>query len=132
MQMMGGFQVSQAVYVVAKLDVPTMLDEAGSKPLFDRVNENPDRSQQFSDAMATITSGRRTGMFDHYQLPDGELIVDQGLNDRVEIIGGDFFDGVPTADIHVLSYILHDWHDAAAIRVLRSVARGRVGRELEC
>lgn len=167
MQMMGGFQVSQAVYVVAKLDVPTMLDEAGGpltvselahesgaqiqplrrllrtlasvglftldgdrvtlepigatlsrnagdslygaavmwmethyasfsdllhtlrtgepaathhlgKPFFDWVNENPDRSQQFSDAMASFTSGLRTGMFDHYQLPDGELIADIG------------------------------------------------------
>ncbi len=26
MQMMGGFQVSQAVYVVAKLDVPTAIE----------------------------------------------------------------------------------------------------------
>ncbi|WP_432584755.1 methyltransferase [Streptomyces sp. HD1123-B1] len=48
---------------------------------------------------------------------------DQGLNGQVEIIGGDFFDSVPTADIHVLSYMLHDWHDAAAMPVLRSVAR---------
>ncbi|WP_431775179.1 methyltransferase [Streptomyces cucumeris] len=121
---------------------PAATDYLG-KPFFDWVNENPDRSGQFCDAMASITSGLCTGMFDHYQLPDGELIADiggpaarsttsdQGLNGQVEIIGGDFFDSVPTADIYVLSYILHDWHDAAAMRVLRSVPP-RVGRELEC
>ncbi|MEU8825069.1 methyltransferase [Streptomyces sp. NPDC048636] len=251
MQLMGGFQVSQAVYVAAKLDVPTILDEAGGpltvselagksgaqvpqlrrllrtlaslglftlegdrvslapigatlsrnasaslygmavmwmethyapfsdllhtlrtgepaathhlgKPFFDWVNENPDRSQQFSDAMAAVTSGLRTGAFDDYPVPDGELIADiggadgsvlvellkglpdrrgivfdlppvlpaarstlaaQGLDDRVEVVGGDFFDSVPVADIYVLSYILHDWDDDAAIRLLRTAAK---------
>lgn len=250
-QLMGGFQVSQAVYVVAKLDLPTMLDEAGGplavselaeksgaqvqplrrllrtlasmglftldgdrvslapvgatlsriapdslhgaavmwmethyapfgdllhtlrtgepaathylgKPFFDWVNENPDRSRQFSNAMASVTSGLRTGMFDGYALPAGELIADiggadgsvlvelirnlpdrrgivfdlppvvpaaqstmtaQGLDGRVEVVGGDFFDSVPAADIYVLSYILHDWDDDDATRVLQSAAK---------
>ncbi|MGI5197730.1 methyltransferase [Streptomyces sp. CA-288835] len=249
--MAGGFQVSQAVYVVAKLDLPTMLDEAGGpltvselaersgaqvqhlrrllrtlasmglftldgdevslapigatlsrnaadsmhaatlmwmethyapfgdllhtlktgepasdhylgKPFFDWVTENPDRSQQFSDAMASVTKGLRTGMFDDYALPAGELVADiggadgsvlvelikdlpdrrgivfdlppvtqaaratiaaRGLEGRVEVVGGDFFDSVPAADVYVLSYILHDWDDASALRLLQSVAK---------
>lgn len=250
-QLMGGFQVSQAVYVAAKLDLPTMLDEAGGpltvaelaersgarvqplrrllrtlasmglftvdgdrislapigatlsrnasdslygmvvmwmethyapfgdllhtlrtgepaathhlgKPFFEWVNEEPERSRQFSDAMASVTSGLRTGMFDDYALPDGELVADiggadgsvlaglikdlpdrrgivfdlppvipaaraaltaQGLDGRVEAVGGDFFDAVPVADIYVYSYILHDWDDDAAIRLLQAAAK---------
>ncbi|MGP4009565.1 methyltransferase [Streptomyces sp. 4N124] len=251
LQMTGGFQVSQAVYVVAKLDLPTMLDEAGGpltvselaeksgakaeplrrllrtlasmgvfildgdrvsltpigatlsrnaadsvravalmwmethyapfsdllhtlrtgepaadhylgKPFFDWVTEEPDRTRQFSDAMAAVTNGFRTGMFDDYELPAGELVADiggadgsvlaelikdlpdrrgivfdlpavtpaarsniaaRGLDDRVEVVAGDFFDSVPVADIYVLSYILHDWDDAASVSLLQSAAK---------
>ncbi|WP_432584757.1 hypothetical protein ABVG11_01390 [Streptomyces sp. HD1123-B1] len=56
---------------------PAATDYLG-KPFFDWVNENPDRSGQFCDVMASITSGLCTGIFDHYQLPDGELIADIG------------------------------------------------------
>lgn len=251
LQMTGGFQVSQAVYVVAKLDLATMLDEAGGpltvselaeksgaqaeplrrllrtlasmgvfvldgdrvsltpigatlsrnaadsvhavtlmwmethyapfsdllhtlrtgepasdhylgKPFFDWLTEDPARTQQFSEAMAAVTNGFRTGMFDDYALPAGELVADlggadgtvlaelikdlpdrrgivfdlpamtpaarsniaaRGLDGRVEVVAGDFFDSVPFADIYVLSYILHDWDDAAAVRLLQSVAK---------
>jgi hypothetical protein len=251
LQMTGGFQVSQAVYVVAKLDLPTMLDEAGGpltvselaeksgaqaeplrrllrtlasmgvfvldgdrvsltpigatlsrnaadsvhavtlmwmethyapfsdllhtlrtgepasdhylgKPFFDWLTEDPARTQQFSEAMAAVTNGFRTGLFDDYTLPAGELVADlggadgtvlaelikdlpdrrgivfdlpamtpaarsniaaRGLDGRVEVVAGDFFDSVPFADIYVLSHILHDWDDAAAVRLLQSVAK---------
>ena len=45
-----------------------------------------------------------------------------GVADRVECVGGDFFDEVPSgADLYLLSFILHDWSDAECIRILRSV-----------
>lgn len=45
-----------------------------------------------------------------------------GLGDRVELVGGDFFESVPTAGIYVLSYVLHDWSDETCLRILASVA----------
>jgi hypothetical protein len=45
------------------------------------------------------------------------------LAGRVEVIGGDFFESVPAADVYVLSYILHDWDDESCARILRSIAR---------
>ena len=43
-----------------------------------------------------------------------------GLSARCQIIGGDFFDDLPTgADAYILSNVLMDWDDAAAIRLLR-------------
>ena len=48
---------------------------------------------------------------------------DAGLTDRVEVVGGDFFDAVPIAEVYVMSSVLHDWSDADAIRILTTVAR---------
>jgi SAM-dependent methyltransferase len=40
--------------------------------------------------------------------------------DRIQIQGGDFFDGVPAnADAYVLRHIIHDWEDQDAIAILR-------------
>ena len=48
-----------------------------------------------------------------------ERLRDAGLADRAEAVGGDFFQVVPPgADVYVLSWILHDWDDEAALRIL--------------
>ncbi|HUO70481.1 MAG TPA: methyltransferase [Solirubrobacteraceae bacterium] len=42
-----------------------------------------------------------------------------GLTDRCEAIAGDFFEAVPAdGDAYVLSWILHDWDDRSAARIL--------------
>ena len=47
---------------------------------------------------------------------------DPTLAGRVELAGGDFFAGVPAgADAYLLKLVLHDWPDAAAVRILRAV-----------
>ncbi|WP_433278999.1 methyltransferase [Pseudonocardia xinjiangensis] len=46
-----------------------------------------------------------------------------GLDERVEIVAGDFFESVPTADVYVLSAVLQDWDNTASLRILRNVAR---------
>jgi hypothetical protein len=51
-----------------------------------------------------------------------EAISRSGLAGRVEVIGGDFFESVPAADVYVLSYVLHDWDDESCARILRSIA----------
>jgi hypothetical protein len=42
-----------------------------------------------------------------------------GLADRCNAIVGDFFTGVPEADIYLLKFILHDWNDAQAVSILK-------------
>lgn len=45
-----------------------------------------------------------------------------GLSERCRVIGGSFFDEVPAGGhVYLLAKILHDWDDAAAIRILQSV-----------
>ena len=46
-------------------------------------------------------------------------IAEAGLSDRIDTVGGSFFDHLPTDhDVHLLSMILHDW-DEAKNRALR-------------
>jgi hypothetical protein len=46
-----------------------------------------------------------------------------GLADRVELREGDLFTDLKvTADVYLLKWILHDWDDAACVRLLRNVA----------
>lgn len=46
-----------------------------------------------------------------------------GLSDRSSAVAGDFFESVPTADLYLLKYILHDWDDDACVRILRNVRK---------
>ncbi|MEV6637015.1 methyltransferase [Actinoplanes sp. NPDC051470] len=248
-QMLAGFQVSQALYVVAKLDICTMLDDgpqttaklaelsgAQVRPLsriirtlsmlglfrsegdlvettplgatlsrnhpetlcnvaemwmethyapfgellhtvrtgepaaqrffgqslFDWIGEDEGRTAQFAQAMTDVTGSMRKGLFDGYELPAGELVADIGgsdgsvlaelignrperrgivfdqpavvpvateamtvrrMADRVKVIGGDFFQEVPAADVYLLSMILHDWDDDSAVKLLHTIRR---------
>ena len=47
----------------------------------------------------------------------------RGLAKRTKAIGGDFFKSVPEGDLYLLRFILHDWDDADAIRILESCRR---------
>ncbi|MEV0637080.1 methyltransferase [Streptomyces sp. NPDC050619] len=132
------------------------------KPFFEWLAEDSERAALLTGAMANVTGGLRTGMFDGYALPKGQTVADiggadgtvmaellscdpdrqgivfdlphvvsdahevlraRGLAERIEVVGGDFFDGVPAADVYVLSYILHDWDDASCGKILGSIAR---------
>jgi hypothetical protein len=138
-------------------------DKHFGQPFLSWMAAEPQRAAQFSRAMAEVTSSLRTGMFDGYQLPAGPVVADiggadgsvlvellsrdedpdrrgivfdqpnvtptaeetlaaAGLTERVDVIAGDFFTAVPTANIYILGYILHDWDDESSRRILRTIA----------
>lgn len=43
-----------------------------------------------------------------------------GVTDRFTFVGGDFFDTVPSGDLYLLKFVLHDWDDDACVRILRN------------
>jgi len=46
----------------------------------------------------------------------------RGLENRVEVRGGSFFDAVPSgADAYLFTHILHAWSDADCLRILKNV-----------
>lgn len=51
-------------------------------------------------------------------------VAEAGLAGRTEVMAGSFLDEVPTGgDLYVLSWILHDWDDKAALRILKNCRR---------
>lgn len=51
-------------------------------------------------------------------------IGEAGFSDRLEAVGGSFFESVPDGgDAYVLAKILHDWNDEPAVGILRAVRR---------
>lgn len=55
-------------------------------------------------------------------------IAAAGLQQRCSVVDGDFFTSVPTGDIHILSWILHDWDDARA-QIILERCRAAASRE---
>lgn len=56
----------------------------------------------------------------------------QGVEDRVKLTRGDFFqDAPPHADIYILKRVIHDWPDDKALTILKTVKRAmRPGAKL--
>jgi len=49
-------------------------------------------------------------------------LAEQGVADRCEALGGDFFQSIPSgADAYILSTVIHDWHNADSLRILRNI-----------
>jgi SAM-dependent methyltransferase len=60
-------------------------------------------------------------VFDLPEIASGarERIPALGLQDRCQVIGGDFFESVPAGgDLYLMSWILHNWGDADCVRIL--------------
>jgi hypothetical protein len=55
-----------------------------------------------------------------FDLP--ETVRDESaFGDRCTFVAGSFFDAVPDGDVYLLSTILHDWDDASAVAILRTI-----------
>jgi hypothetical protein len=63
-----------------------------------------------------------------YDLPSvvigASALRQEPISQRCEIIGGDFFKGVPAgANAYILKGIIHDWNDEAALKILKNCRR---------
>ena len=79
--------------------------------------------------LATVlakTPGQRGVLFDQAEVIAGahRVLEKGGVVDRVQLASGDFFASVPEGgDAYLLKYILHDWDDERAGRILASIHR---------
>ena len=62
------------------------------------------------------------------------VLAREGVGDRVEVVGGDFFTTVPEGcDRYVLQAIVHDWDDDSVVRILGNVrAAAAPGARCSC
>lgn len=65
-------------------------------------------------------------LFDQAQVVEGasELLTSAGVADRVDVVGGSFFEEVPPADCYLLKSIIHDWEDDQSQQILTVCRRG--------
>jgi hypothetical protein len=95
---------------------------------FARVGKLVDVGGAHGHLLATILGRHRklSGMlYDQPQVVAGAaasgFVTAPAVRDRVEVVGGDFFESVPaSAGGYVMKYIIHDWDDAKATRILRN------------
>jgi hypothetical protein len=58
----------------------------------------------------------------------GELLKREGVAERVQLATGDFFEAVPQgADAYLMKFIIHDWDDERALKILRNIHRAMPG-----
>jgi hypothetical protein len=78
---------------------------------------------QLLAAILSTNSSMHGILFDQPQVVAGapELLTRAGVADRCAIVAGDFFKSVPSgADAYLLKYVIHDWDDEQAVRILRT------------
>jgi SAM-dependent methyltransferase len=57
-----------------------------------------------------------------FDLPDiADAVLAAGAQERMEVVGGDFFAAVPEGDLYLLKLILHDWDDERSAAILRNI-----------
>lgn len=83
--------------------------------------------------LAAVLTAHRQLTATLVDLPDtvsgaGPVLAAAGVADRVDVVGGSFFDPLPDgADVCVLANILHDWPDDDAVAILRRCAAALTG-----
>lgn len=107
-------RVDHAVVEACVLDgAPTVVDVGGGEG-------------SLLAALLRKCPGARGVLFDqpHVLAAATRLLEEAGVAARCEVVGGDMFAAVPTgADVYLMKYVIHDWQDAEALRVLTSCRR---------
>jgi len=86
----------------------------------------------YGSLIASILKGYPTLQAILFDLPSvvisaKHLIESEGLAKRCEIVGGDFFESVPTGgDAYILKNIIHDWDDTDSVAILKNCHRAMV------
>jgi ubiquinone/menaquinone biosynthesis C-methylase UbiE len=65
-------------------------------------------------------------LFDAPEVIEGAKapVAKSGINDRTQLIGGNFFESVPEgADAIILKWIIHDWNDEQCVTILKNCHR---------
>jgi hypothetical protein len=127
----------------------TAFEHVHGESLFDWLGEHPADGAVFDRAMIGHATQMHLGVAVAYDFSGYRRIVDVGGGlgtllrairerngdaatyvlfdqphvvesvDGIETVAGDFFESVPSGDLLLLSHVVHDWDDEAAVRILR-------------
>jgi SAM-dependent methyltransferase len=83
----------------------------------------------YGSLLGAILKRNRTARGILFDVPDvadaaTERLREDGLEDRCEVVPGDFFQAVPrSGDAYILKSVIHDWDDARSTMILANIAR---------
>jgi len=115
----------------------TGFEKAHQMSLFEYLRDNPGMATFFSSLVDV--GGASGNMLGHvlsrhpnvrgvlYDLPHvvadaPALLESHGVADRVQILGGSFFESVPAGhDAYLVSHIIHDWDDGENATILKNI-----------
>jgi len=118
-----GFHFAQAMSGVSSMAMQAVLAAysfAGARKVVDIGGSHG----SFLAAVLQRESAARGVLFDRPEVIEGAgaTLVGAGVADRVERIGGSFFESAPAGgDTYLLKHILHDWNDDECVKILRCV-----------
>jgi hypothetical protein len=110
---MSGYSSQEAAAILAAYDfsgVSTVVDVGGGHGALVAalLQNHPHLSGMVFDLAPVIAGAQRR-------------LADAGVGARATCVAGDFFAALPSGgDVYVLKSVLHDWDDAAALRILRT------------
>src|SRR5262245_14813927 len=110
---MSAYSAQEAAAILAAYDfcgVSTVVDVGGGRGalLAALLHEHPHLSGIVFDLAPVVADAQRQ-------------LADAGMAARATCVAGDFFDALPSGgDIYRLQSVLHNWDDAAALRILRT------------
>jgi hypothetical protein len=69
--------------------------------------------------------GTRGILFDLPEVTEmvADSVISASHGERVQLVGGDFFQEVPSADLYLLKMILHDWNDEECVIILKNIRK---------
>ena len=114
---------NKAMSNVSKMQVPAILSVFSFKP-FGRIIDVGGGHGLFLAAILQKNARCKGVVFDLPQaiLKTRTLIDAYSLGDRLEMVGGDFFESVPGGgDLYMMKSVLHDWDDESSIKILNNV-----------
>ena len=112
-QAMRGVSAAQAAAVLEAMDFAqagTVVDVGGG-------------TGELLAAILAANPSLRGVLFDlpHVVAQSTRVLTDHGIMDRVQVVGGNFFEDVPKGgDTYLLKTVIHDWDDARAMTILRN------------
>jgi hypothetical protein len=110
---MSAYSAQEAAAILAAYDfcgVSTVVDVGGGHGalLAALLHEHPHLSGIVFDLAPVVADAQRQ-------------LADAGLAARATCVAGNFFDALPSGgDVYLLKSVLHNWDDAAALRILRT------------
>ncbi|XP_054776404.1 isoflavone 7-O-methyltransferase-like [Prosopis cineraria] len=107
-----------------KGDEKTTTESAFGVGPWDMLGRDPQKLKSFNEAMASDSQMINMALRDSKSVFKGlESIVDVGGgtgSNNLSYVGGSMFESIPSADVVLLKWILHNWDDENAMKILNN------------